>query len=401
MYFKKLISLLKFKKKVIPAEKFWQNDKLDYEQLADKFNSIITNNSFSIVSLESYSGWGKTFFLKEWTKTLQKQGELVTYYSAWDINAVDQPLVSFLNFLFENVFTSQKIHKSVVKQFTNINKELLSLNTLGKVINKSPLGMFSVLLDANKEADKKDIGAILKELSSLKTRKENIEDFKKQLSKIVNKIRSGKNIYIMIDDLEMCRPKFILDFLESIKYILNIEGLMFIFSINRDKNNVEKAINATLGSSFNVESFTDLSLLLPKRSTAMFTRKRFEDLKLPKESKDLIIDSFVLYSESFSLSLKIIEQCIKRIKLTYNEEKLQYPNLLSFLVILRSINTSLYEELGCSQKESLEKIESEYRSAILNQLNGHNEWENLRISLENAFKEKELKTITQIKNILV
>ncbi|MDR2978791.1 MAG: hypothetical protein LBU56_05390 [Rickettsiales bacterium] len=43
--------------------------------------------------------------------------------------------------------------------------------------------MLSVLLEATKEADKKDIGAVLRELNILQRREENIEDFKTQLVK--------------------------------------------------------------------------------------------------------------------------------------------------------------------------------------------------------------------------
>jgi len=399
LYFKKLISLIKLKKKVIPSEKAWKNDYLGYKQLADRFSTIIKtiNNSFSVISLKGYSGWGKTFFLKEWIKDLKQQNEIAVYYSAWDINALDQPLASFLNFLFEDLFASYKIRKSTIKQFTHVNQELFSLNTLGKVISKSPLGMFSVLLDAAKEADSKDIGSVLRELSRLKRRKEGIEDFKKQLIKIVNKIRNGQNIYIMVDDLDMCRPKFIVDFLESIKYILNIEGFVFIISVNRDKNNVQKAINTILGSNFELKHFSDLSLSLSKQSIEVFTRELLNDVKLTKKSKDLVIDSFIFYAKSLSLSLKVIECCIKKIKFSCGKEELPQPNLFSFLVILQSINNSLYEDL---QKETLEKIESAYKPAMLNYPNGQKEWEKLKISLEAALKEKELKTIKQIKNML-
>lgn len=38
---------------------------------------------------------GQDVFLKEWVKELKQQNEIAAYYSAWDINALDQPLPSF------------------------------------------------------------------------------------------------------------------------------------------------------------------------------------------------------------------------------------------------------------------------------------------------------------------
>lgn len=67
MCFKKLISLVRFRKKEeeqLPKVIIWENDCLGYKQVASKFSSIIKTigKSFSIVSLEGYDKWGKTFF---------------------------------------------------------------------------------------------------------------------------------------------------------------------------------------------------------------------------------------------------------------------------------------------------------------------------------------------------
>lgn len=145
--------------------------------------------------------------------------------------------------------------------------------------------MLSVFLDAAKEADKKDIGFVLGELNLLQRRKENIRDFKIQLADVVNKIRKGKNIYIMVDNLDICRPKFIVDFLESIKYMLDVEGLVFIISVSQDKSNVQRAISTILGPNFSLKSFTDLSLHLPKQPIEKFTRKLFQNIELPKNQR--------------------------------------------------------------------------------------------------------------------
>lgn len=376
----------------MPKVTTWENDCLGYKQVASKFSSTIKtiDQSFSIVSLEGYDKWGKTFFLKEWVQDLEQQNEIAAYYSAWDISALDQPLPSFLHFLFEDLFASYEVKRSVIQQFKNINQELFSLNTLGKLISKSPLAMLSVFLDAAKEADKKDIGFVLGELNLLQRRKENIRDFKIQLADVVNKIRKGKNIYIMVDNLDICRPKFIVDFLESIKYMLDVEGLVFIISVSQDKSNVQRAISTILGPNFSLKSFTDLSLHLPKQPIEKFTRKLFQNIELPKKSKSLIIDSFIFYAESFSLSLQAIEYCVKKIKLCYAKID---PNLFTFLVILQSVNTNLYEELYSSPQKALEKIES----ALV--LNNSKEWERLKTSLETTFKEKESKTNKSLKQI--
>ncbi|NUX01666.1 NTPase [Wolbachia endosymbiont of Madathamugadia hiepei] len=408
MCLRKLISLITSRKKetVSPSKVVaWENDFLNYKQFSGKFSTIVKtiDQSFTMISLEGYNGWGKTFFLKEWVKELKQQNEIAAYYSAWDINALDQSLPSFLNFLFEDLFASHEVKRGVIRRFKDVNRELFSLNTLGKLISKSPLAMLSVFLDAAKEADKKDIGCVLRELNILQRRKENIKDFKTQLAKVVNRIREDKNIYIMVDDLDICRPKCIIDFLESIKYMLDIEGLVFIISVSRDKSNVYKAISTVLGSNFDLKSFTDLSLHLPKQSIKKFTKALFQNIKLPKKSKSSIIDSFIFYAESLSLSLETIKYCVKKIELcllNYTKEELPAPNLFSFLVILRSVDIDTYEELDSSYQKALEKIENEYKPLILARTNGQEEWERLKVSLETAFVRKESKINKAIKDMM-
>ncbi|QKX01543.1 NTPase [Wolbachia endosymbiont of Cruorifilaria tuberocauda] len=410
----KLISLITLRKKELVQVQplkvaAWENDLLNYREFSSKFNTIIKtiNQSFTIISLEGYSGWGKTFFLKEWVKELKQQDEIAAYYSAWDINALDQPLSSFLNFLFEDLFASYEVKRSVIQRLKNINQELFSLNTLGKLINKSPLAMLSILLDATKEADKNDIGTVLRELSILQKSKENTKDFKTQLMKVVSRIKKGKSIYIMVDDLDICRPKFIVDFLESIKYLLNIEGLIFIISVSRDRSNVYRAIKAVLGQNFDLSSFADLSFHLSKQPIKKFTQELFKSIKLSKKLKQLVINSFVFYAESLSLSLGMIEHCVKKMELcllNYTKKELLAPNLLSFLLILQSVDCSTYEELDFSYQKASEKIRNEYKPIFLSRMNGKEEWEKLEIFLEAAsFAEegsKASKAVRQIRDIL-
>ncbi|MGL9761487.1 MAG: KAP family P-loop NTPase fold protein [Wolbachia sp.] len=411
MCLRKLILLITFRKKeaVSPSKVVaWENDLLNYKEFSGKFSTIVKtiDQSFTMISLEGYDGWGKTFFLKEWVKELKQQNEIAAYYSAWDISALGLSLPSFLNFLFEDLLASYEAKKSVIQRFKNVNQELFSFNTLGKLISKSPLAMLSVFLDAAKEADKKDIGCILRELNILQKRKENIKDFKAQLTRLINRIRKGKNIYIMVDDLDICRPNCIVNFLESIKYMLDIEGLVFVISVSRDKSNIYKAISTVLGSNFDLKSFTDLSLHLPKQSIKKFTKALFQNIKLPKKSKSSIIDSFIFYAESLSLSLETIKYCVKKIELcllNYTKEELPPPNLFSFLVILRSVDIDTYEELGSSYQKEVEKIENEYKSLILSRTNGQEEWERLKISLNAAFtdeKSKASNAVKQVRNML-
>ncbi|UWI83362.1 KAP family NTPase [Wolbachia endosymbiont of Howardula sp.] len=410
---RKITILLKFKKqekylqltKLIP----WQNDYLGYRNLSKKFNNITLMNrsDFKIILLEGYEGWGKTFFLKEWVQDFKQKNIIASYYNAWTINALDQPLPSLLNFLFQDLFISYKVKSDMIRKFKKIHHGIFSFNTLEKLLRKSPLTILTLLLDSIKETDNKDIDFVLKELSILQKRVANVKDFTIQLGKIVNSIRRNHNIYIMVDNLDICRPKFIVDFLESIKYILNIEGLVFIVTVNKDQSNVYRAIHSILGSHYDPKAFFDFSLNLPKSSIVILTQELFRSIKLPVHAQYLIIDSFILYAESFLLSPKIIAYCIKRVEfylINYVLTELPAATLFTFLVILEVINMNIYEELSHAYPVALDKIIKEFKDQIIKHKSGQKEWEILIIYLHNAFSHDQTSEMTedvkQVKKIL-
>ncbi|WP_339047081.1 P-loop NTPase fold protein [Candidatus Mesenet endosymbiont of Phosphuga atrata] len=375
-----------FKKRKVEEKKYeaWQEDCLEYQSIAINFTKIIKviKDQHHIISLEADPGLGKTFFLQNWALDLKEQNEIAVYYDAWNINALEQPLAPLLSFMFDNLFISKKIKKSIVRKFKNINDQLFSLDTLGKLINKSPLGIFSVFVDVTKEAEKKERSEIsLNELTAYNTRRKNMEDFKTQFTEIVNKIRNSQNIYVLVDNLELCRTKYIIDFFEYIKYSLNIDGLVFILATHKSQSNVKKTVNTSFGMQ---ERFVDLSLFLPRVPVEKFINKQFQDIVLSRPIEE-IKSSFTVLCKIFLLSLKDVKRCVYAINLlflVYPQKKLFLPNLFSFLIILQLVNHELYESLG-TDILSITDFFIALDKPVIN--NYQQEWQDLKAALETSF----------------
>ncbi|MGL9682041.1 MAG: hypothetical protein ACR5K2_03635 [Wolbachia sp.] len=80
-----------------------------------------------------------------------------------------------------------------------------------------------------------------------------------------------------------------------------------------------------------------------------------------EKSKSLIIDNFIFYAKSLSLSLETVKYCVKNRTVSFELHKgriTTYKSVL-FMVILRSVDINTYEELGSSYQKEVEKIKNE------------------------------------------
>jgi len=59
-------------------------------------------------------------------------------------------------------------------------------------------------------------------------------------------------MFILIDELDRCRPTYAIELLENIKHLFDIEGLYFI--IATDSTQLSYSINAVYGNKFASEN---------------------------------------------------------------------------------------------------------------------------------------------------
>ena len=95
-----------------------------------------------------------------------------------------------------------------------------------------------------------------------------VEDMKRSLAALVSSLGgegSEKVVYIIVDELDRCRPSYAIKFLEEIKHLFGVPGVVFILGVNSDQ--LGKAVSGLYGDRFNGEAylkrFIDRKVLLP------------------------------------------------------------------------------------------------------------------------------------------
>ena len=342
-------------------------------------NTSFENKSF-VLNINASWGSGKTYFLKSLSNKLQEQNYSVVEFDAWKNDYTKEPLLAFmseLNNSLESFFTPrQKKAKGFLKNLRQTSLPIL-MSILAKKLTGYTLDELLEEQDSiDVEEDTKDditegVGKLTSKITNhaLKEHediKQSIENFKTNMLKLLKYISELEDkklpMFILIDELDRCRPNYAIELLENIKHLFDIEGLYFI--IATDSTQLSYSINAVYGNKFASEKylkrFFDQEYKLKTPSNYEYINSLFKKYNLlddeilfsPLEEEfyekvNTKVKLFELFVELFDLKPRDINQVmisLHAIRITYNSElKIHLPYLL-FLIMLKHSDNNRYQE---------------------------------------------------------
>lgn len=167
------------------------------------------------------------------------------------------------------------------------------------------------------------------ELNDYKNYKKMVKDFKFALENKEIDIEKSNYKLIIVDELDRCRPNFAIEVLETIKHIFNVEGLIFIFMIN--KNLLNKSVETLYGNINDDEEyfkkFFDIEFSLPKLEYENYLEKEYleelneDNLIRSEDDKGIEYD---LRKFGFYVFLKTVEILKKSKDFSSREQKLMF-----------------------------------------------------------------------------
>lgn len=292
----------------VTFDKFPVIDRRSYSEHLTSFLNSKADEGY-VINLNAEWGAGKTTFLHCWYNELKKEHPVV-YFDAWKSDFTHDAMLALL----------EAFHSQLMSAITE-NKELLNkLLEGGKHFAKSTswklLAGF-IKRQGGMEADESffsDVSDDLEELglkpsdlthslkdtfsSMLEQKKkvEGIHDFKKtlvELSKAYLKVHHDKKvpIYVLIDELDRCRPTYAIEVIESVKHFFNTEK--FVFVLATDTEQLQHSIKAVYGEGFDSASylsrFFDNTLVLEAPKLEEYVK-----LKLPELADDSDTNEYTL-----------------------------------------------------------------------------------------------------------
>ncbi len=369
---------------------YWNDDKLgrykqaqllkDFldQQYQSDFVSEDSTKSF-VLNLDAEWGYGKTFFLDRFARDLANS-HIVLRYNAWANDYAKDPLLSFiaqitreLTDLLEsypasaegNENRAQKFRDSALRVIKSAGKAAaprlltagistlvfgipVAIGNTDESESSDNSGQNTSLSAKDQELMTRTIGdsveAALANVSSdifdeENSRRAAVDTFKKSLGDIVQVLTeqelSGSEsksrkapIYILIDELDRCRPDFTIELIECVKHIFSVNGLYFIFAT--DGSQLQAALNGIYGESFDAELYfnrifnKEIGLRIPDQRTlseALINEiglesavQKYDVLPYAADSVDNNVislqEDFRIVSEFFGLDLRSQKQVL-------------------------------------------------------------------------------------------
>lgn len=268
-----------------------------------------------VVNLDSEWGSGKTFFLNELKSYLRSLGHVAVYVDAWKDDHSNDPFAAVateINGELRSIIEERRPSAAVAKVVEPLARSTMkvvgagfksaALHIVEKKLGKEALELLSSLGQGEVSSYgglEESVGEFVEgaieaaghaTLSSFAEAKLARSDFRRNLSDLSGEVIGldgvQSPIFVLIDELDRCRPDYAVELLESVKHLFYVDNVVFILATNTEQ--LAYAISGVYGQGFDGRRY--LSRFIDRTY-------RFQDVK---------IDDFVLYIlERYGLSESI------------------------------------------------------------------------------------------------
>jgi len=326
-------------------------DLLNSENYINEFYSIVEITNFNVYGFTGDWGIGKTCFINMWEKKLSEKNKPFIHIDAFKNDFDSEPFImlfnaftGFLEKIYENeanLNELENLKNSAKKIFTLKNISKLGLNILfDKTIGKDNVNEF--------------LGAAFDSCFEEYTKIQSLhEKLRETLNKLMGKIGNCQ-LYIIIDELDRCRPDFALETLERIKHLFHVKNVKYILVYN------EKAMNSIIsnkyGTGIDANRYIDKFVQLKYQFNNIHKQKDWYNALLQKTFKNdslSLLCHFLLSNTTLIMNIKYTFHLTLRDVETIVNNLVQYSpdnetNLIIGIIsceILKIIDKNEYDEI--------------------------------------------------------
>ncbi|WP_168859010.1 KAP family P-loop NTPase fold protein [Bradyrhizobium brasilense] len=266
----------------------WAQDRLGRAEDAAFLKSFLLNRvaerkeagmpASYVLNIDAQWGEGKSFFLARFGRMLRDDGYLVAEVNAWQDDHADDPLLSVMDAIDQAVAPLVKREKQAEDRWNEAKRTgaiIAVAAAKGAVVQiarkviGSGVDEISTILSteapviSDKTADDlaRSLGEILDEkgkalLATFRKSKMTIADFRHNLKEFLD-VAAAKDqrlpLFVLVDELDRCRPPFAIAMLERMKHLFEIDHVVFI--VATDTAQLSHSVGAVYGGGFNSEGY--------------------------------------------------------------------------------------------------------------------------------------------------
>ncbi|WP_421169344.1 KAP family P-loop NTPase fold protein [Aeromonas dhakensis] len=336
-------------------------DRLDRARYAEFLTNYLAAEGKQrnyVLNLNAEWGAGKTWFIKRWYMEL-KQHYPTVYIDAWQQDFSDDPLLTVISSIIDQLKHIAGKENPIPE---GMRQRLLGLFKVG-----SKLALKAAIKKAGLEEDDfslegEDANQLVNALcSNQKERYESIQYLKQEIRQWVEGavgLSEGKLDYpafILIDELDRCRPSYAVEMLETIKHIFDIPGVVFVLAT--DTEQLQHAIKVIYGEGFHASAYLrrffkrQFSLKEISKSSFIESYMFFDDASCGhlfprfKTVSELSLLLSVI-ADAFNLKLRDIEQYIDKVMAAISNVSDDFDLVVfSILLLSKEYEPDLYRQI--------------------------------------------------------
>lgn len=237
-----------------------------------------------VVNLNAGWGHGKSFFMERLKLQMEAAGHLTAFVNAWRDDRSKEPVVAVMAAIEESLkphfakantliatWNSAKAHSAtiVASLATGASRKLVekftgeALKEIGELIESNddiPEAIENVLA-GNETAVGKAVTAevttlltkfVDDKITDYKARITSSAQFKSRMRQLLVDIEGKEGIelpfFVLIDELDRCRPTYAIEMLEQVKHLFDIDNTVFLIATDGDQ--LSHSISAVYGERF-------------------------------------------------------------------------------------------------------------------------------------------------------
>lgn len=219
----------------MPADQFksweekykWENCQLGNKEYGMFLSNYIKSQKQALtLNINGQWGIGKTHFLRQIYTQLRYEEKLPTIYiNAWESDFSNDPLLVIVSEILNQVkllSTKQNVKGNInyaLKKLKSLYNSSVKLLGATASIASGQATYYTIAKDMQLENTKEQ-----EDLSSLYFEQQQaLKDLRKVLQEVVL-ATPEKQVFVLVDELDRCRPNYAVEFLETIKHIFDIDA---------------------------------------------------------------------------------------------------------------------------------------------------------------------------------
>lgn len=297
-----------------------------------------------VLNINAKWGQGKTFFLKRFASQLHENNFVSVYVNSWTDDHAPDPLVPVISALDRALkpFTTKK---GAIKKAWEVTKEnglrivstaiihgtkqaikkavgesggeaIVEIASVAKPKKSAVLEVGEATLEATVDELLDHYGKSL--IKQFDKNNNSILTFKSNLQTLVEGIQKEKKLplFIIIDELDRCRPDYAIKLLERVKHLFDVCNVVFVIATDTDQ--LGCSVNAAYGVNFDSRRyllrFFDQSYSFAEPELEPFIQNLFKVRGIRTEILEAPVFTPVEFVAAMfikmNLSLRDVEQCL-------------------------------------------------------------------------------------------